>query len=79
VSVLTNSVIFSKQFGPIAVDQGCIVVDNSSAFRMDEGVPLVIPEVICRAIPNATYERVFTSLPLSHHLIVYNPQFLNGR
>ena len=35
----------SKQFGPIAVDRGSIVVDNSSAFRMDENVPLVIPEV----------------------------------
>ncbi|KAE8707309.1 Aspartate-semialdehyde dehydrogenase [Hibiscus syriacus] len=35
----------SKQFGPIAVDKGAIVVDNSSAFRMVDGVPLVIPEV----------------------------------
>ncbi|KAJ4962031.1 hypothetical protein NE237_021941 [Protea cynaroides] len=35
----------SKQFGPIAVQRGSIVVDNSSAFRMDEKVPLVIPEV----------------------------------
>lgn len=35
----------SKQFGPIAVDRGTIVVDNSSAFRMVDGVPLVIPEV----------------------------------
>ncbi|KAK4779450.1 hypothetical protein SAY87_015556 [Trapa incisa] len=35
----------SKEFGPIAVGKGSIVVDNSSAFRMDENVPLVIPEV----------------------------------
>lgn len=35
----------SKQFGPLAVKKGTIVVDNSSAFRMDEEVPLVIPEV----------------------------------
>ncbi|MED6204488.1 hypothetical protein PIB30_009493 [Stylosanthes scabra] len=35
----------SKEFGPIAADTGTIVVDNSSAFRMDEKVPLVIPEV----------------------------------
>lgn len=35
----------SKKFGPIAVEKGTIVVDNSSAFRMDKGVPLVIPEV----------------------------------
>ncbi|GAB4840451.1 hypothetical protein Ancab_021219 [Ancistrocladus abbreviatus] len=35
----------SKQFGPIAVEKGSIVIDNSSAFRMDENVPLIIPEV----------------------------------
>ena len=35
----------SKKFGPIASEAGCTVVDNSSAFRMTEGVPLVIPEV----------------------------------
>lgn len=35
----------SKKFGPIARDAGCIVVDNSSAFRMTDGVPLVVPEV----------------------------------
>uniref|UniRef100_A0A7N0V046 aspartate-semialdehyde dehydrogenase n=1 Tax=Kalanchoe fedtschenkoi TaxID=63787 RepID=A0A7N0V046_KALFE len=35
----------SKRFGPIAVHSGSIVVDNSSAFRMDDNVPLVIPEV----------------------------------
>lgn len=35
----------SKKFGPIAVEKGAIVVDNSSAFRMNEGIPLVIPEV----------------------------------
>ena len=35
----------SKRFSPIAASKGCIVVDNSSAFRMDENVPLVVPEV----------------------------------
>jgi hypothetical protein len=35
----------SKKFAPIASQAGCTVVDNSSAFRMTEGVPLVIPEV----------------------------------
>ena len=35
----------SKEFGPIAVNRGTIVVDNSSALRMDENVSLVIPEV----------------------------------
>lgn len=35
----------SKKFSPIAVSKGCTVIDNSSAFRMDKDVPLVVPEV----------------------------------
>ena len=35
----------SKVLAPIAVAEGAIVIDNSSAWRMDENVPLVIPEV----------------------------------
>ena len=35
----------SKEFAPIAAKAGCVVVDNSSAFRMDPEVPLVIPEI----------------------------------
>ena len=35
----------SKQYAPIAVKAGAVVVDNSSAFRMDPNVPLVVPEV----------------------------------
>lgn len=35
----------SEKFAPIAASKGCIVVDNSSFFRMHEDVPLVVPEV----------------------------------
>lgn len=35
----------AKRFIPVAVEKGCVVVDNSSAYRLDETVPLVIPEV----------------------------------
>lgn len=35
----------AKHFAPIASQKGCIVIDNSSAFRMDKDVPLVVPEV----------------------------------
>ena len=35
----------SKRFAPIAVTKGAVVVDNSSAFRMDSDVPLVVPEI----------------------------------
>ncbi|MGA2498527.1 MAG: aspartate-semialdehyde dehydrogenase [Tepidisphaeraceae bacterium] len=40
----------SREFGPIAVEAGAIVVDNSSAFRMKDGIPLVVPEVNPEAI-----------------------------
>ncbi len=35
----------SKRFAPLAVGQGAVVVDNSSAFRRDPAVPLVVPEI----------------------------------
>src|SRR3982751_3210737 len=35
----------SKEYAPIAAKAGCVVVDNSSAFRMDDSVPLVVPEI----------------------------------
>ena len=40
----------SKEYGPIAAKAGAVVVDNSSAFRMDDDVPLVVPEVNPHAI-----------------------------
>ena len=50
----------AKKFAPIAASNGCIVVDNSSAFRMDFDVPLIVPEV--------NPEDIFT-----HHGIIANP------
>src|SRR3954467_14284680 len=40
----------SKEFAPAAVQAGAIVIDNTSAFRMKEGIPLVVPEVNPEAI-----------------------------
>jgi aspartate-semialdehyde dehydrogenase len=40
----------SKRFAPLAVQQGAVVVDNSSAFRMDAAVPLVVPEINPEAV-----------------------------
>jgi len=40
----------SKHFAPIAAKAGAIVVDNSSAFRMDPAIPLVVPEINPQAI-----------------------------
>lgn len=41
----STSGTLSKQFSPAAVERGAVVVDNTSAFRMDPNVPLVVPEV----------------------------------
>ena len=50
----------SKEFAPIAAKAGCVVVDNSSAFRMDDAVPLVVPEINAGDIKH-------------HHGIIANP------
>jgi aspartate-semialdehyde dehydrogenase len=50
----------SKEFGPIAAKAGCVVIDNSSAFRMDPQVPLVIPEINPQDVAR-------------HHGIIANP------
>lgn len=50
----------SKKFAPEAVKRGAVVVDNTSAFRMDPKIPLVVPEVNPEALK-------------SHHGIVANP------
>ena len=42
----------SKKFAPIAAAAGAVVVDNTSAFRMDPDTPLVVPEVNAGDIPN---------------------------
>lgn len=42
----------SKEFAALAVQQGAIVIDNSSAFRMDPDVPLIVPEVNPNAVCN---------------------------
>ena len=50
----------SKHFAPIAASKGCIVIDNSNAFRMDDDVPLIVPEVNFQDI-------------ITHHNIIANP------
>ena len=44
----------SRALAPGAGEAGCIVIDNSSAFRMDQDVPLVVPEVNADAVEGAT-------------------------
>lgn len=50
----------SKKMAPVAVEAGAVVIDNSSAYRMDPQVPLVIPEINPEAVDR-------------HHGIIANP------
>ena len=50
ISLFSAGATISKKYAPIAVRAGAVVVDNSSAFRMDKDVPLVIPEINARRI-----------------------------
>ena len=45
----------SGEFAPLAAEKNCVVIDNSSRFRMDPDVPLIVPEVNGEAIAN--YEK----------------------
>ena len=45
IALFSAGAAISLRFSPIAAAAGAVVIDNSSAFRMDESVPLVVPEV----------------------------------
>jgi aspartate-semialdehyde dehydrogenase len=45
IALFSAGAAVSKEYAPHAVKAGCLVIDNSSAFRMDQDVPLVVPEV----------------------------------
>ena len=44
----------SKEYAPIAASQGCVVIDNTSEFRYDDDIPLVVPEVNPHAVAEYT-------------------------
>ena len=84
----------SAQWAPIAAERGAVVVDNSGAFRMDDDVPLVVPEVNLDQIaarprgiianPNCTTLSMMASLGALHHrfglreLVVASYQAVSG-
>ncbi|MFC2058906.1 aspartate-semialdehyde dehydrogenase [Chloroflexota bacterium] len=60
IALFSAGTDISKQFAPIAVKRGAVVIDNSAAFRMDPNVPLVVPEVNPDDLEN-------------HHGLIANP------
>jgi aspartate-semialdehyde dehydrogenase len=85
----------SREWGPVAAAAGCLVVDNSSAFRMDPEVPLVVPEVNGRRIanpprgiianPNCSTIQMLVALKPLHdaagleHIVVSTYQAISGK
>ena len=51
----------SMHFAPYAAKAGCVVVDNSSAWRMDPDVPLVVPEVNPHAVAGYTKKGIIAN------------------
>ncbi len=45
VALFSPGATISSKFAPIAADSGCLVIDNTSYFRMHEDVPLIVPEI----------------------------------
>jgi len=50
LALFSAGAAISRRFAPLAVAQGAVVVDNSSAFRMDPAVPLIVPEINPEAV-----------------------------
>ena len=51
----------SEKFAPFAAKDGCVVIDNSSAWRMDPQVPLVVPEVNAHAVAQHTEKGIIAN------------------
>ncbi len=51
----------SAQYAPKAVEAGCVVIDNTSHFRMEEEIPLVIPEVNADKIQEYKYKNIIAN------------------
>jgi aspartate-semialdehyde dehydrogenase len=95
IALFSAGASVSKEFGPIAAQSGAIVIDNSSAWRMDPDVPLVVPEVNPAAAKNpkkgiianpncSTIQMVVALKPLHdaagiRHIVVSTYQATSGK
>jgi aspartate-semialdehyde dehydrogenase len=52
IALFSAGASVSKVYAPIAVEAGCVVIDNTSCFRYDDDIPLVVPEVNAHCIGN---------------------------
>ncbi len=57
----TAGATVSKQYVPIAVKAGCMVIDNTSAFRMEDDVPLIVPEINAGLLAKLPERRIISN------------------
>ena len=95
IALFSAGAATSKEFAPIAAQSGAVVIDNSSAWRMDPDVPLVVPEVNPEAIkdrkkgiianPNCSTIQMVVALKPLHdearikHIVVSTYQATSGK
>jgi len=61
IALFSAGASVSEKYAPKAAAAGCIVIDNTSCFRQDEDVPLVIPEVNAQAIADYTKRNIIAN------------------
>ncbi|MCF6190581.1 MAG: aspartate-semialdehyde dehydrogenase [Cocleimonas sp.] len=54
IGLFSPGASISEEYAPIAASQGCVVIDNTSQFRYDDDIPLVVPEVNPHAVAQYT-------------------------
>ncbi|WP_032112371.1 aspartate-semialdehyde dehydrogenase [Candidatus Paracaedibacter symbiosus] len=61
IALFSPGAAVSAEYAPKAASQGCIVIDNSSHFRMDDEIPLIIPEVNGAALANYKNKNIISN------------------
>ena len=61
VGLFSPGASVSKEYAPIAAAAGCVVIDNTSEFRYDDDIPLVVPEVNPEAIADYTHRGIIAN------------------
>ena len=95
IALFSAGASVSREYGPIAAAAGAVVIDNSSAWRMDDEVPLVVPEVNPQAVmhrkkgiianPNCSTIQLVVALKPLHdearirHIVVSTYQATSGK
>src|SRR3954454_11852405 len=61
IALMSAGGVVSKEWSPKLAAQGCIVIDNSSAWRYDQDVPLIVPEVNADAIEGFSRKNIIAN------------------